>query len=112
MAAAAAGCDACVRILLEGGADVKARNGAGLTVLHNAAFEGNPATVKQLLEAGAPVNVAGRSGFTPLMMAVSSRTKNPTCRAYCWTMALILRRKTVWGVPCSIGLASERVRRS
>ena len=77
MAAAAAGCDACVRILLEGGADVKARNGAGLTVLHNAAFEGNPATVKQLLEAGAPVNVADDRGFTPLMMAVSSRTKNP-----------------------------------
>jgi len=77
MAAAAAGCDACVRILLEGGADVKAKNGTGLTALHNAAFEGNPATVRQLLDAGAVVNIADERGFTPLMMAVSSRTRNP-----------------------------------
>ena len=77
MAAAAAGCDACVRLLLERGADVTAQNGTGLTALHNAAFEGNPATVKQLLDAGAPVNIADERGFTPLMMAVSSRTKNP-----------------------------------
>ena len=76
MAAAAAGCDACVRILLEGGADIKAKNGTGLTALHHAAFEGNPATVRQLLDAGAVVNIADERGFTPLMMAVSSRMRN------------------------------------
>ena len=77
MAAATSGCDACVRLLVERGAEVTARTASGITALHNAAFEGNPATVKQLVDAGAEVNAVDERGFTPLMMAVSSRTRNP-----------------------------------
>ncbi|MGH7973504.1 MAG: ankyrin repeat domain-containing protein, partial [Limisphaerales bacterium] len=76
MDAAEGGCEACVRLLLQRGADAKSRTGSGATALLGASFEGNPATVRMLLEAGAPVNVADERGFTPLMMAANSRTKN------------------------------------
>ncbi|MGH9613256.1 MAG: ankyrin repeat domain-containing protein, partial [Bryobacteraceae bacterium] len=70
------GCEACVRLLLERGADAKAKTGTGSTALHDASFEGSPAMVRMLLEAGAPVNLADERGFTPLMMAANSRTKD------------------------------------
>ncbi len=76
MNAARADCDACVRLLLEHGADAKAKTDAGLTALHYAALRGNLATVRLFLEAGAPVNAADDRGFTPLMMAANSKNKN------------------------------------
>lgn len=77
MNAARSGCDACVRLLLQHGADAKARTNAGLTALHYAAFKGDLPMVKALLEAGAPVNVADDRGLTPLIMAANSRSKDP-----------------------------------
>jgi ankyrin repeat protein len=76
MNAARVDCETCVRLLLEHGADAKARTDAGLTALHHAAFKGNLVVVRLLLEAGAPVNVADDRGLTPLMMAANSRSKN------------------------------------
>ena len=69
-------CEKCIRLLLDHGADAKARTDAGLTALHYAAFQGNLTVVNLLLEAGAPVNVADDRGLTPLMMAANSRNKS------------------------------------
>jgi len=77
MNAARSGCDGCLRLLLDHGADAKARTDAGLTALHSAAFKGDLSMVKALLEAGAPVNVADDRGLTPLIMAANSRSKDP-----------------------------------
>jgi hypothetical protein len=77
MNAAQADCEPCVRLLLEHGADARAKTDAGLTALHRAAFHGDARLVKLLLDAGAPVNVADDRAFTPLMMAVNSWRKNP-----------------------------------
>jgi ankyrin repeat protein len=77
MSAARADCEICVRLLLEHGADGKAKTDAGLTALHFAAFNGNLAMVKLLLEAGASSNVADDRGLTPLMMTANSKSKNP-----------------------------------
>jgi ankyrin repeat protein len=70
-------CEACARLLLEHGADAKAKTDAGLTALHYAAFKGNRAMVNLLLKSGAAVNAVDDRGFTPLMMAANSRNKNP-----------------------------------
>jgi ankyrin repeat protein len=77
MNAARAGCEPCVRLLLEHGADAAARTDAGLTALHHAAFKGAVTMVKLLLDSGASANVADDRGFTPLMMAANSRSKDP-----------------------------------
>lgn len=77
MNAARIGSEGCVRMLLDHGADAKARTDSGLTALHYAAFKGSLTMVRLLLEAGAPVNVADDRGLTPLMMAANSRIKNP-----------------------------------
>ena len=77
MAAATSGCDACVRLLIERGAEVIARTESGITALHNAAFEGNPATVKQLCGRRRGGQRHRRTGIRAAdMMAVSSRTGN------------------------------------
>jgi ankyrin repeat protein len=77
MNAARIDCEACARMLLEHGADAKAKTDAGLTALHYAAFKGNLTMVNLLLKAGAEVNAVDDRGFTPLMMAANSRIKNP-----------------------------------
>jgi ankyrin repeat protein len=77
MSAARVDCEACMRLLLEHGADAKAKTDAGLTALHYAAYKGNLALVKLFLDAGVPVNAADDRGFTPLMMAANSKNKNP-----------------------------------
>jgi ankyrin repeat protein len=77
MGAATADCEACVRLLLEHGAEAKAKTASGYTALHSASYEGNSAIVKQLLDAGSPVSAADERGLTPLMMAANSRTKDP-----------------------------------
>jgi len=75
--AARTGCQPCVRLLLEHGADAAARTDAGLTALHHAAFKGALPMVKLLLDSGAPASAADDRGFTPLMMAANSRSKDP-----------------------------------
>ena len=58
------------RLLIEAGADVRARDRAGHTPLHYAALDnGNPAVIAALVGAGADVNARGGSGRTPLHIA-------------------------------------------
>lgn len=65
-AALHAGVD-CMRLLVDGGADVNARNAAGATALMWAASD--PAKVRLLLDRGANVNVASQDGKTALLIA-------------------------------------------
>jgi hypothetical protein len=67
--AAAFGLEDIVRVLLEKGADVKAKDTNGETALHQAARSGHEATVRLLLEKGANVMAIGDSGRTALHMA-------------------------------------------
>ncbi len=73
MFAASHGSAELVRLLLDRGADVDARNGTGRTALHYAVFRDRPEAAKVLLERGARVDVATRiDGFgrvSPLMLA-------------------------------------------
>jgi hypothetical protein len=64
--AASSGHEAVVRLLLENGADVKAKNINGRTALHEAAGVGHDAVVQQLLENGADVKAKGNNGWTAL----------------------------------------------
>src|SRR5215469_7611193 len=64
MSATRAGCETCVRLLLEHGADAKAKPEEGVTPLHYAAYGGNLNLVKLFLAAGAPMNVADGRGLT------------------------------------------------
>ncbi len=64
-----------IALLLELGADVRARDDEGLTPLHQAAAGGDAAAVAMLLEAGADPNAADRFGGTPLHCAVGRRSE-------------------------------------
>jgi ankyrin repeat protein len=58
------------RLLVEAGADVKAKQADGRSVLYQAAFAGNGnAVLRMLLEKGADANAATANGQTPLMAA-------------------------------------------
>lgn len=76
----AAGADECgevedryrrIKILVEAGADVEARDDGGTTPLLRAAAEGGIGQVKALLECGANPNAQDRYGYTSLMFAVT-----------------------------------------
>jgi len=69
---------AVVQLLLESGADVKARNDSGDTALHHAASQGYPRIVELLLANGADVETRNDSGETALHRAASTgRLKAP-----------------------------------
>ncbi len=61
-----------VRLLLDSGADIEARDEAGDTPLMRAASYGQTETFKFLLERGAKVNVRDKGGMTPLIAAACS----------------------------------------
>jgi ankyrin repeat protein len=63
------GHEAVVRLLVEKGADVKAKGNAGATALHGAAWKGHEAVVRLLVEKGANVKAKNKYGSTPLDMA-------------------------------------------
>ena len=67
-----------VRILLEHGADVKARNKSDATPLIYAAY--NSDKTRLLVEKGADVNAHSGIGMTPLLVAVSSHGNTETVR--------------------------------
>jgi peptidoglycan/LPS O-acetylase OafA/YrhL len=54
------------KVLLDGGASVKATNGDGWTPLHSAAFLGRAKVIALLLEHGADANALSLAGKTPL----------------------------------------------
>ena len=72
MAAASTGKSERVRLLLEKGADAKARTRRNETALADAATAGDEATVALLLEHGAEVNVQDVRGYSPLLYAAGS----------------------------------------
>lgn len=58
-----------VRLLLDDGAELEARNEEGTTPLMQAAAHGQTETFKFLLERGAKINVRDKRGMTPLIAA-------------------------------------------
>lgn len=65
-----------VKLLLDAGADVKAVNTDGVSVMYNAASDTDLTVVRALIAKGAPMNIAKvKNGYTPLMFAVRMRGK-------------------------------------
>jgi N-acyl-D-amino-acid deacylase len=64
-----------VRKLLDGGADVNARDAEGNTPVILASFYAGPECVKLLIDQGADVNAANKAGATPLIRAATSHEK-------------------------------------
>jgi ankyrin repeat protein len=69
MYASAVGSVDAVKILIDAGADVSAKNGLDVTALIYAAFD--PAKIRLLVEAGADVNARSKVGRTPLIVAAA-----------------------------------------
>lgn len=61
--------EACVRMLVDAGADVNLPNKAGLTPLHGAVRSGNERLVRFLLQQGAALNHPAASAESPLHLA-------------------------------------------
>jgi ankyrin repeat protein len=62
-----------VKLLLEKGAELEAKDSSGWTALSYAARYGNEAVVKLLLEIGAELEAKSSSGQTPLLYAMGMR---------------------------------------
>ena len=62
-----------IKLLVENGVDVSARDGAGETVLFKAVDAGNQPVVELLLKHGADPNIANSDGVSVLLRAVSNR---------------------------------------
>ncbi|KAH0794026.1 ankyrin repeat protein [Histomonas meleagridis] len=69
MCAAAHGSLTCARYLVEKGANVNAKNFAGYTALHWAAYTGRDETLLLLKQSGANIEARTEDGKTPLIMA-------------------------------------------
>lgn len=74
--------------------DVRVRNRAGRTALHEAALSGNADWIGRLVDSGALVNVACSRGTTPLSEAASSGSLK--------TVQALLDRGAAWGAPDTI----------
>ena len=59
-----------VRLLIESGADVNAKNGNGRTAMHYAAKGRSPAVIQLLRKHGAQVDLRDKEGITPLLETV------------------------------------------
>lgn len=75
-----------IRLLLEKGADVNARNKSNATALMYAAVLGKPVIARLLIEKGADVNVKHQSGYTALMYAAASESNDPE-----WIKAMLAK---------------------
>jgi ankyrin repeat protein len=72
--------DERVKLLLDRGADVNARDNQGYAPIHNAARNRYAHLVTMLVERGADVNARDSDGFTPLLHAIN-RNHVPTIEA-------------------------------
>jgi ankyrin repeat protein len=79
--AARENCRACVRVLLEHGADINLPDPDGVSPLHLAIMNANWDLAKDLIEAGADVNQWDIYGEAPLFTAVGQRTRHDGGRA-------------------------------
>ena len=61
-----------IKLLIDGGADIYARDNLGSTAMHMAIRWEAPRSVDALIQAGLSVNVQNRSGKSPLAEAVIS----------------------------------------
>lgn len=61
-----------IRLLVDAGASLEARNAAGWTPLHQAAFDGSAAAVRTLLDLGAMTDVANEQGQTPKDLGIAN----------------------------------------
>ena len=59
-----------VKLLIDKGVDVNARNRSGSSALIVAAYTNRPGVVKALLETGADTDIKNRKGLTALQAAV------------------------------------------
>lgn len=66
-----------IKLLIAGGADVKARHNGGGGALLPAAQMGDTGVVKLLLESGVDVNAQHSSGYTALMYAAAAENLDP-----------------------------------
>jgi ankyrin repeat protein len=66
-----------VRLQLEGGVPVDAKNLGGMTALHCAALKGHEAVVQLLIDRGADINAMAYDKRTALHLAVESETHRP-----------------------------------
>ncbi|CAG9104276.1 unnamed protein product [Plutella xylostella] len=71
--ARAEGHKSLVMLLVAGGADPDVRNGAGLTLLHQAIVDEDSRTAAALLDRGADMNALTEAGETPLQLAIHCR---------------------------------------
>jgi ankyrin repeat protein len=78
MIAAAFGSYDAMKLLIDGGADVKAMSASGLTALHLCA--GDIKKVRLLLDHGADVNVRSQMGRTPLLVAAYTNGASETVK--------------------------------
>src|SRR5437867_4481083 len=67
-----------VKVLLDAGADVTARDATGKTALHRACWGHDPPTVERLLAAGADANGRDDAGRAPLHVAADSPARAAT----------------------------------
>ena len=67
-----------VKLLVDYGADLKARDKYGSTILHIAAREGTGEIVEFLLSCGAETNATNQFGETPLNLAFNAHNKETT----------------------------------
>ncbi len=90
--AAAAVCDhASIRLLIERGADLGAKQQMDYTALHGAASRGDITMAGLLLDAGADVSTQGTDGATPFDVAV--KYGHPECAQFLKTAARIPRER-------------------
>jgi ankyrin repeat protein len=75
--AAFEGCEPCVRLLIEHGADVDARTELGKTPLMNAAQADSPPILTALLKAGADATAVDSAGRGVLHWAVAAPHDDP-----------------------------------
>jgi ankyrin repeat protein len=59
-----------VKLLIEHGVDVNAKDDGGQTALHCASFKDHPDIAEMLIEAGANLNARDANGMTPLSIAL------------------------------------------